>query len=299
MYLQDKWNATPNLVFTYGVRYSLLQPPYESAGNQVSPTVNMHQWFTNRWRAMLQGNVDQPLLSFDLSGKANGGKPYWAWDYKNLAPRFAIAYSPHAASGFWHKIFGDAGKSSIRAGYGLYFDHFGEGVVNTFDRQGSWGLATTISNPAGVTNVDNAPRFTGLLGPNNLPPAQIAQAPHGFPYTPSADPNTYGLAIAWGIDDNLRTPYSHVVDFSITRELAHNFVFEATYTGRFAHHLLQEIDLSEPLDLVDPASHADYFSAASMLSKAAAAGVSESDPILTNIPYWQNMFPTAGGPAGI
>ena len=299
MYLQDKWNATPNLVFTYGVRYSLLQPPYESAGNQVSPTVNMHQWFTNRWKAMLQGNVDQPLLSFDLSGKANGRKPYWAWDYKNLAPRFAIAYSPRAAGGFWHKIFGDAGKSSIRAGYGLYFDHFGEGVVNTFDRQGSWGLTTTISNPAGVTNVDNAPRFTGLLGPNNLPPAQIAQAPHGFPYTPSADPNTYGLAIAWGIDDNLRTPYSHVVDFSITRELAHNFVFEATYTGRFAHHLLQEIDLSEPLDLVDPASHTDYFSAASMLSKAAAAGLSESDPSLTNIPYWQNMFPTAGGPAGI
>ncbi len=298
MYLQDKWSATPNLVFTYGLRYSLLQPPYEANGNQVSPTVNMHQWFTNRWKQMYQGSVVQPDLSFDLSGQGNGKKPYWAWDYRNFAPRFAVAYSPHAASGFMHTIFGDAGKSSIRAGYGLYFDHFGEGAVNTFDRQGSWGLTTTISNPAGVLGVDTAPRYTGLLGTANLPPSPGVPSPHGFPYSPSVDPNTYGLAIGWGIDDNLKTPYSHVIDLSITRELGHNFVLEATYTGRFAHHLMQEIDLSEPLDLVDPASHMDYFTAAQMLSKAAYAGVSENDPSVTNIPYWQNLFPQAAGAGG-
>lgn len=296
MYLQDKWAVTPSLVFTYGLRYSLLQPPYEANGNQVSPTVNMHQWFTNRWKGMYQGSVDQPNLSFDLSGQANGKKPYWAWDYRNLAPRFAVAYSPHAASGLMHRLFGDAGKSSIRAGYGLYFDHFGEGVVDTFDRQGSWGLTTTISNPAGVLNVDTAPRFTGLLGAGHLPPSPGVPSPHGFPYTPSTDPATYGLAIAWGIDDNLKTPYSHVVDLSITRDLGHNLVLEATYTGRFARHLLQEIDLSEPLDLVDPASHMDYFAAAQMLSKAAYAGTSESS--IAPIPYWENLFPQAAGPGG-
>ncbi len=157
---------------------------------------------------MYQGKVNQPLLTFDLSGQANGKKPYWAWDYRNLAPRFAVAYSPHASSGFLHTLFGDTGKSSIRAGYGLYFDHFGEGVVNTFDRQGSWGLTTTISNPAGVLSVDTSPRYTGLLGASNLPPSPGVPPPHGFPYQPSIDPNTYGLAIAWGIDDNLKTPYS-------------------------------------------------------------------------------------------
>ena len=298
MYLQDKWSATPNLVVTYGLRYSLLQPPYESNGNQVAPTVDMHQWFENRITNMYNGAVVQPDLTFNLSGQANGGKPYWAWDYKNLAPRFAVAYSPHAASGFWHKVFGDAGKSSLRAGYGLYFDHFGEGVVNTFDRQGSWGLTTTISNPAGVLTVDSSPRYTGLLGANNLPASQIAPQPHGFPYTPSNNALTYGLAIAWGIDDHLRTPYSHVVDLSLERDLGHNFVLEATYTGRYAHHLLQEIDLSEPLDLVDPGSKTDYFTASQMLSKAAYAGVLESDPSVTNIPYWQNLFPQAGGPTG-
>jgi len=297
MYLQDKWNITPNLTITYGARYSLLQPPFENRGNQVSPTIDMHQWFENRIDSMFQGVTNQPLITFDLSGQANGKKPYWGWNYDNIAPRFAIAYAPHAASGFWHKIVGDPGKSSIRAGYGMYYDHFGEGVVNTFDRNGSWGLTTTISNPAGVLSVDDAPRFTGLLGANNLPPNPGAPIPHGFPYTPSTDPDTFGLAIAWGIDDHLKTPYSHVLDFSLSRELARNFVFEATYTGRFAHHLLQEIDLSQPLDLVDPKSHMDYFTAAGMLSKAGYANTPESS--LKPIPYWQDLFPAAAGPAGI
>jgi len=294
MYVQDKWNVTSNLTITGGLRYSLLQPPYEADGNQVSPTVNMQQWFTNRWKGMLGGNVVQPDLTFDLSGQANGRRPYWAWNYKNLAPRIAFAYSPHASGGFLGKLFGSAGKSSIRGGYGLYFDHFGEGVVNTFDRQGSWGLTTTISNPAGVNTVDSSPRFTGLLGTSNLPPSPGAPIPHGFPYTPSVDPNTYGLAIAWGIDDNLKTPYSHVVDFAVTRDLGHNFVVEATYTGRFARHLLQEIDLSAPLDLVDPGSKMSYFGAAQAFDKAIYAGVPETDPSV-NLPYWNNLFPQAAG----
>ena len=183
LYLQDKWSVTPNLVLTYGVRYSLLQPPFENAGNQVSPTVDMDQWFKTRGQNSYQGSVVQPDLTFDLSGKANGAKPFWAWDYKNLAPRLAIAYSPHAASGFWHSLFGDAGKSSIRAGYGIYFDHFGEGVVNTFDRNGSWGLTSAFSNPAGVSTVDSAPRYTQLTGLGSLPAAEISPSPSGFPYT--------------------------------------------------------------------------------------------------------------------
>jgi len=297
MYLQDKWSVTPNLTITYGLRYSLLQPPYEADGNQVSPTVDMHQWFENRIGSMYQGVVNQPLLSFGLSGQANGKKPYWAWDYHDVAPRFAIAYAPHADGGFWHSVLGDKGKSSIRVGYGMYYDHFGEGVVNTFDREGSWGLTTTISNPAGVLGVDTTPRFTGLLGSANLPPSPGVPSPHGFPYTPSTDPNTYGLAIAWGIDDNLKTPYAHVVDLSFTRELPHSFVLEATYTGRFARHLLQEIDLSQPLDLVDPKSHMDYFTAAQTLSKNAYAGTSESS--MAKIPYWENLFPQAAGAANV
>ena len=294
-YLQDKWRVTPNLVFTYGFRYSLLQPPYETHGNQAAPTVSMHNWFLQRGRDMLNGIVTQPDLTFDVSGQANGRKPYWNWDYKDIAPRFAIAYSPHADSGFWRKLLGDAGKSSIRVGYGIYYDHFGEGIVNTFDRQGSFGLTTTVENPAGVQTVDTAPRFTGLTGAANIPPVINPPPPGPFPYTPSGDPNTFGLAIAWGLDDKLKTPYSHVMDLSFTRELPRNFVIQATYTGRLGRRLLQEVDLAQPLNLVDPQSHVSYFQAARQFSEMAAAGTAIDQ--VQPIPYWENLFPMAAGPA--
>jgi Carboxypeptidase regulatory-like domain len=278
LYIQDKWRVKPSLTVTYGVRYSLLQPPYENRGNQVSPTISLHDWFNQRGHDQAQGLVTQPDITFDLSGNANHGKPIWNWDYRNLAPRFAIAYSP------------DNGKSSIRAGYGLYFDHFGQGVINTFDRQGSYGLTTTQENPAGIQTVDGAPRFTGL---NNIPSLLNPPPPGPFPYTPSGDPNTSGLAIAWGLDDKLKTPYSHVFDLAYTREMGKGLVLEATYTGRLGRRLLQEADLAQPLDLVDPKSKTDYFTAATQLAKLAAAGTPINS--VAPIPYWEDMFPLAAG----
>jgi outer membrane receptor protein involved in Fe transport len=94
-YAQDSWRATPNLKLTYGLRYSLLQPPYETTGTQAAPTTSLNDFFNRRATAMAAGLTYDPLITFDLSGQANGRKPYWAWDYKNFAPRVAIAWSPH------------------------------------------------------------------------------------------------------------------------------------------------------------------------------------------------------------
>ncbi|MBZ5683110.1 MAG: carboxypeptidase-like regulatory domain-containing protein [Acidobacteriia bacterium] len=304
-YFQDSWRATPNLVLTGGLRYSLLQPPYEMHGNQVSPSVSMNSWFKQRGQAMLQGqtiNSQTPggLVQMALSGQANGKAPYWAWDYKNLAPRLAFAYSPHADSGFLHTLFGSAGKSSIRGGYGIYFDHFGQGIVNSFDRNGSFGLTTTLTNPAGSQDVDCTPRLTDLF---TLPPTNtifcsqqvVGPPPPALPglVTPPTGNSAGSFSIYWGLDDKLKTPYSHVVDFSITRELSRNFVLEASYIGRFAHRLLQEEDLAMPLDLVDPTSKMDYFTAATMLTKAANAGADVSQ--VATIPFWEHIYPQAAG----
>jgi hypothetical protein len=154
LYAQDAWHVSPNLQLTFGLRYSLLQPPYETNGNQATPTPSLSTFFNHRAIAGEAGYGYQPPLSFALSGQANGKQPYWNGDYKDLSPRFAFAYSPNNDSGFLHKLFGAKGKSSIRGGYGLYFDHFGEGVVNTFDRQGTLGLSTFLENPAGVQTTD-------------------------------------------------------------------------------------------------------------------------------------------------
>ncbi len=300
-YAQDSWRATPNLVLTGGLRYTLLQPPYEMNGNQVAPDISLHDWFNQRAQAMQQGSTYDQTISMALSGPANNGKPYWNWDKANFAPRFAFAYSPHADTGFLHSLFGSSGKSSIRGGYGIYYDHFGMGVVNTFDRNGAFGLTTVLSNPGGYQDVDCTPRLIDLT---TLPPGSpqtfcgqnmIATMTPGFPYTPPASGGG-SFAIAWGLDDRLKTPYSQVFDFSITRELRGNFVLEASYIGRLGRRLLQEADLAMPLDIRDPKSGMDYFTAATMLTKAANAGTDISQ--LAPIPFWENLTPAAAGMLG-
>jgi hypothetical protein len=294
-YFQDAWRVRPNLTVTLGARYALLQPPYETTGLQVGPTTSINNWFNQRAAAMTQGQTYAPLLTFGLNGKANHGSPYWDWDYKNIAPRFAFAWSPSGSgSGWLSRLLGSNGKTSIRGGYGIYFDHFGEGIVNTFDKNGSFGLTTQLSNPAGVLTPDNAPRFSGY---NNIPTSLIIPAPTGgFPLTPPSTLSTGGFAITWGMDNKIKTPYAEVFDFSLTRELPRGFVVEGSYIGRMSHHLLQEEDLAMPLDLVDPSSKMDYFTAMTLLSKAANAGTNISS--LAPIPYWENLFPGAAGNLG-
>ena len=310
-YFQDAWRVTPHLVLTGGVRYSLLQPPFEIHGNQVAPSISLYNWFNQRSAAMVQGKplnsqIPGGLIQMALGGQANNAQPFWAWDYKDIAPRFSFAYSPHADSGFLHALFGSAGKSSIRGGYGIYYDHFGEGIVNSFDRNGAFGLTTALDNPAGYQDVDCTPRLTSLF---TLPPANtsfcgqqvVGPAPPALPglVTPPTLFNPGSFSIYWGLDDRLKTPYSHVFDLSLTRELSRNFVLEASYIGRLGHRLLQEEDLAMPLDMVDPASKMDYFTAATMLTKATNAGQDIGTFAAgSTIPFWENLFPAAAGQLG-
>ena len=309
-YAQDSWRVKPNLTVTAGLRYSLLEPPYETSGNQAAPTVSIDNIFEQRAKMQLLGqsyspggNLAQglpggvPPVQFGISGQANGKAPYWNWDYKDFAPRFAIAYSPSADSGWRRTLFGGAGKSSVRLGYGLYYDHFGQGIVNTFDRSGSFGLTTLETNPAGVQDVDCAARFTGTF---DLPQGtfcgqNINGAPPGpFPVTAPLGPNVAGgFNITWGIDDKLHTPYSHVFNFSFTRDLGHSYAIEASYIGRLGRHLLQETDLGMPQDIVDPKSHTDYFSAATQLTQQVEAGGA-----ITPIPYFEDLFSSLIGVGG-
>jgi Carboxypeptidase regulatory-like domain len=278
-FVQDAWRLRSNLTLTFGLRHTFLQTPYEVNGEQLAPTVSVHDWFMNRAAMAAQGATQQPDLYFAPSGQARGLKPYWPAQHANLAPRFAFAYAPDS-------------KTSVRGGFGLYFDHFGQGVVNSFDQLGSFGLTTSISNPASTFSVDNTPRFVGL---NTLPPNACAQ-PTTIAY-PYLAPNTAdcGFAITWGIDDKLKTPYSEVVDFSVQRQLPGGFLFEADYVGRFGRHLLQQLDLAEPLDLVDKKSGMDYFAAGTLLSKLVDANGGNSFAAVPAIPYFENMFPDAAG----
>ncbi|HWY20303.1 MAG TPA: carboxypeptidase-like regulatory domain-containing protein [Candidatus Acidoferrum sp.] len=297
-YVQDSWRVKPNLTITYGLRWTFLQPPYEKNGVQVAPTISLDAWFKKRGQTMLAGLPFNEPISFDLAGQANGENPYWRDDFKNFAPRFAIAYSPGFENGWLRQLFGGPGKTSIRLGAGMYYDHFGEGIVNTFDQDGSFGLSTLLSNTGGVQTVDAAPRMAMLPnegGLYTLPPALITPSPGAtfpvqFPLT--------NFAVQWGLDDKLRTPYSYGFDLSFERELHHGFVIETAYVGRIGHRLIQQRDLGQPRDIVDPASHMDYFTATRQLDNLVLAGTPEGS--VAPIPYWENLFgATSAGPGGI
>ena len=40
-YIQDSWRVKKNLTVNYGLRYSLLSPPWETTGTQVAPTFSL------------------------------------------------------------------------------------------------------------------------------------------------------------------------------------------------------------------------------------------------------------------
>ncbi len=287
-YLQDTYKPVSNLTVTLGVRHTIQQTPWETNGQQVQPTINLNNWFNTRGAQAAKGITVQPDISFSPQGQFRGGKPFYPMNWGNVAPRFAIAFSPTPEEGTWaNKLFGGAGRSSIRGGFGIYYDHFGQGLVANYSRRGSFSLSSQLTNPSAILTPDTTPRFAGLHTLPNLVPGTAT--PLTYPQTPSTDINTTGFAITNGLDDRIQAPYSEVFNLSFQRELKGGFSFEAAYVGRLGRHLLQSRDLAQPLDLVDPKSGTDYYSAAAALAKAYDAGASS----VPAIPYWENMFPQA------
>ena len=318
-YGQDTWRMKPRLTLTYGLRWVLEAPPYETNGLQVAPCVaaagggctnqNLADWFNNTAHLAAQGlpanNAGE--ISFELGGPVNHGPGLWNWDHKDFSPRIAVAWAPDTGDGWVSKILGKKDQFSIRGGYSIMYDHFGIPIVNSFDQHGSLGLSTDLGNPAGVVSVSNAPRFTCLVpgssGQSCLPPPCASlndpgclfgpTPPGGFPLTPS---NT-AFAINWGLDQSLKTPYAHRFNFSLSRQLTPRSSLQVAYVGTVARRLPLQVDLAMPANLTDPASKTTYFQAAPILSKAANA----STPVPVNqiqpVPFFENMFPGWAGAA--
>ncbi len=311
MYGQDTWKLNPNLTLTLGLRYSLFSPPWETNGLQVGPNVDLGNWFAARQAGMYRGipSSSQPLISYNWAGPANGKAGYYGWDTKNFGPRVAFAWSPDSQDGLLGKIFGGPGHSSIRGGFGIVYDRVGENLVDTFDQNGSFGLATQLNNPSAVENSKIAPRLTSM---NAIPKADYAGNAILEPAPPGGFPQQYpvGLgAITWGLDPNLKTPYSYTVDFAVSRELKSNFTLDVAYVGRFSHRLLAQDDLAMPLDIYDAKSGLDYFSAEKALAKvfrpqlvAGVSGITQSfnpNQVSKNVQqFWTDQIqPLAAGGA--
>lgn len=283
-YVQDAWQLRPNLTLTAGVRYSLYSPPYETSGLQVAPTVSMGQWFDQRVANMQAGipsNASE-IVTFDLAGPKNNKPGFYAWDKNNFAPRIALAWTP-------------AERFVVRGGYSKVFDRVGVGLATNFDEGFAFGMSTQISSPFGAAYETNpGARFVNLT---TMPPTMPAAPAGGFPQTP---PQRAGI-ITSSIDDTLVTPSAHMASAIIGYDLTRNYSVEVGYVGRFGRDMLIRRDIAMPLNLTDPGSGMDYFTAAQQMIRAAqAAGLSANSPAtayagLPRMAYWENLVPGAAG----
>jgi hypothetical protein len=295
-YVQDAWRVKPNLTITFGLRHTILQTPWETSGQQVTPTIDTHTWYLQREAAAQAGQVYEDDLQFAPAGPFYNRPGFWPKSKDNFAPRLAIAYSPDS-------------KTSLRVGAGIYYDHYGEALVSIFDQNGSYGMSSQVSNPAGVYGIEGdskhppSPRF---IDRRTFPNISVGTSPTTatFPfYAPQGN-----FAITWGLDSKIKTPYSEMFDASVQRQLPGGFTLETSYVGRLGRHLLQQLDLAEPVDYVDPGGAGDYYNAGTQLSKQVDAnggnyglltdGNGNAYGSAVNVPtikYFEDVFPFMAG----
>ena len=199
-YFQDDWHVTRRLTINAGMRYELTTVPTETSGAM---------WFlTEPWQTQI--TTTQPY-------KGN---------HKNFAPRLGFAYD----------LTGD-GKTSIRGGYGIYYD---QEVLNTF-------LNLFDRNP--TPDLKHG-WLTVTLQCSKTPCAQsVVPFPHPLQTALTASP---GFTLQ-DIDYNhFLTPYSQQYSLSIQRQLPSSMVATVSYVGSRAKHLLERYDANTPVPIVLP-----------------------------------------------
>jgi hypothetical protein len=288
-YVNDAWRVTKSLTINAGLRYSIAPAIRETNGYQVSPNIDLAQWFEQRGNLANAGlsQAQAGLVSYVLA-KSPGGKPLYETPKLNLSPRLALAYSPQGGGGFSKFLFGGPGQSSIRAGFGMYYDLFGMSLIRNFDANAP-GLSTQFQTPASA-DLSTQARFTGY---NALPLNILPNAPPGgFPFSPPSDVNS-GFAISNAIDQHIKQPYTMNLNFTFGRELGHGFYIQGSYVGRLSRRSLVVTDLAQPTNLKDPKSGITWDQAASQLAAAARNGTDVSQ-IKPNA-FWEDLFPAFAG----
>jgi hypothetical protein len=298
-YGQDSWRIRPSFTLTFGLRWSYATPVWERDGLQVRPTVDLDQWWDARVAGMNAGVPawQHPLLEFALAGKVNNAPAWYADDKNNFSPRIALAWSPSFNSDVGKFLFGSPGQSSIRLGYGLFFNRLGGALTVSNDTQ-SAGLSAFVSSPPGLFDMATAPRFsgscswTGCTGLPSLATFLVNPPAFGFPSTPDRMSSTLGYVVS----SDLKTPYTQNLTFSIQRELPKGIVVDAAYVGTLGRQLLSRADWAQYLNLRDPASGTTFWQAynqiADMIGPDPFAPALDpfADPI-PDIAYIDNIFP--------
>jgi hypothetical protein len=290
MYVQDAWRVTRSLMVTAGLRYSLSPPIYELNELQISLVPSLGAWFDARGGLAQQGKPASQVTPIRyVPSRDPGGSPLYEFQKLNFAPRLAVAYSPTASSGLLARLLGGPGATSIRAGWGMYYDAIGNSLILRSDA-GSFGLSTSLEKSSVYTAADG-PRFDGTFAV----PGELVPPPPKFTF-PITAPNSfaYGSSVT-NIDSQIRSPYTMNINFSVGREFKGGFFVQAAYVGRLSRRSLAQTDPATPPNLLDPASGTTYWEAATELARLARARVPVA--AVQRVPFFENLWnaPATGG----
>ncbi|HEX4167918.1 MAG TPA: hypothetical protein VHZ55_20835, partial [Bryobacteraceae bacterium] len=236
-YIQDDWHVTKKLTLNLGLRLSLFgtyRDKYKLAYNWEPSAYNPSQIALDPATDTVSGNRFTGMVQCGAPGVPRGCLTGHLF---NPAPRVGFAYDP----------IGD-GKTSIRGGYGIFFEHTNGNEGNTESLEGSPPL---VQN----TTVYNVPSYTGIgsTGPV-IGPLNVVSIP---------------TKAIW--------PYVQQWNVSLQRELPGHTVMTVAYAGSKGTHLTDQRDFNQIYPL--SGSQNPYLPGQVISSNDCATGVVNGTPL--------------------
>jgi Carboxypeptidase regulatory-like domain len=225
-FAQDSWRVNSNLTLNYGLRWDRMEY-WSEKYNQV-PTFSPGEQ-----------SVVFPTALPGLVYVGDKGVPSTLVPSSNrFSPRVGVAYSPGWKSGWLAKITGGPQKTSIRAGYGIYYSVIEGNTIAIDEPQPPYGLSYTSPGPPlfatpFVTAANGA--FSGNPFPLTFPPLNAS------PKNPNPNINFSQFIPQAGMTAPPpwnTYPYNENYFLSIERQFGGGTVLSFSYVGSQAHHLL-------------------------------------------------------------
>ena len=247
-FAQDSWKIKPNLTLNYGLRWELNTPLTDITGTVETfrPGQNSTLYpcalspLSQAYFGVGTSNCNAVgVTPTGLVVPGDKGVPaaMTSTYYKAFAPRIGIAYSPNSSGGFLGKLFGNNGATSIRAGWGLFYNPMEELVLAQFGAEppfgGSSSLFNTFFNTPFVYQAGGSPApnpFNGILTPTPGQPV---------------DYSLFRPLLLYGeFEPHLRTQYTSQYNLTIQRQLTKDMMLQLGYVGSEGHRLLASHDIN-------------------------------------------------------
>jgi Carboxypeptidase regulatory-like domain len=236
IFAQDSWHARSNLTLNYGLRWDRIEPWYEKY-NQISTTEPGKQ------SVVFPGAPEGILYPTDPGVRRTLAPPG-----DEFSPRIGLAYSPNAsADSFLGKLTGGPGKTSVRAGFGMYYTSIEALTLGVLAANAPYG--TTYSSPApplfsnpfitASNGADLGQYFPVTFAPLNSSSKNPDTSLDWSQYVPISGIPAYPVTN--------RIPYTEQYMFSVERQFGDNTLFSASYVGNQSHRLLVLVE-SNPGD---------------------------------------------------